>query len=70
MRSQILGFLYELGNGAIKQDYVLAYLWYSLVNAVYSTNPNARDGLQAVTRKMTPAQLSQAKELVQNWKPK
>ena len=50
-----LGFLYESGNGAIKQDYVLAYLWYSLVNAVYSTNPNARDGLQAVTRKMTPA---------------
>jgi TPR repeat protein len=64
-----LGFLYESGNG-VKQDYVQAYMWYSLVVADYPGNANAAGGLQAVAKKMTPAQLSEAQTLVRDWKPR
>jgi len=64
-----LGFLYESGNGVV-QDYVQAYLWYSLVVADYPGNANASSGLRAVAKKLTPAQLSEAQDLVRNWKPR
>jgi len=61
--------LYESGTG-VTQDYVRAYLWYSLIFADYPGNANAIAGRQAVAKKMTPVQLSEAQALVQNWKPK
>jgi TPR repeat protein len=64
-----LGYLYESGSG-LMQDYVQAHLWYSLVIAAYPTNVSAIQGLQAISRKMTPAQLAEAQSLEQNWKPK
>jgi TPR repeat protein len=64
-----LGFLYESGSG-VKQDYAQAFLWYSLVVADYPAHANALAGRQAVAKKMTPAQLSEAQILVQNWKPR
>ena len=64
-----LGFLYELGSG-VTQDYVQAYLWYSLAIAASPGNANAVSGRQAAMRKLTPSQLTEAQNLVQNWKPK
>lgn len=64
-----LGFVYEYGDG-VAQDYVQAYLWYSLVITSDSKNTDATKGRDAVSRKMTPAQLAVAQTLVQNWKPK
>jgi len=64
-----LGFLSESGTG-VPQDYVQAFLWYSLIAADYPGNMNAVAGLQAVTKRMTPAQISEAQALVRNWKPK
>jgi len=43
---------------------------YSLIFADYPGNANAIAGRQAVAKKMTPVQLSEAPALVQNWKPK
>ena len=63
-----LGLLYDHGDG-VAQDYVQAYLWYSLAIADNSGNTNATRGRDGVSRKMTPEQLAEAQALVQNWKP-
>ena len=64
-----LAFSYELGNGVAK-DYVQAYLWYGLVVAAHPRDANALQGLQTVSKKLTPAQISEAQALVKNWAPK
>lgn len=61
-----LGRLYELGQG-IPQDYVLAYLWYSLaattgdINALESRNSTAKQHL-------TQAELLKAQALVRRFR--
>jgi hypothetical protein len=52
------------------QDYVQAYVWYSLIVADYPGNANAVQGRQATARKLTPAQLAEAEVLIKSWKPK
>ena len=61
-RRRAWDFCMSLGNGAITQDYVQAYLWYSLVIAVSSGKCQRGVGRQAVMRKLTPAQLTEAQE--------
>jgi hypothetical protein len=46
---------------------VQAYLWYGLVNEAFSANTSSVGGLRAISKKMTPAQLSEAQALVKNW---
>jgi TPR repeat protein len=67
-----LGILYALGEG-VQQDYVVAHAWLDLAAA------NSQDGAvrtravesrDILARKMAPEQISAAKELAQEWKPK
>jgi uncharacterized protein len=67
-----LGFMYANGQG-IGRDYVEAYKWYSLsvVNATHDEARNAatknRDDL---ARRMTPAQIAEARKRASEWKKK
>jgi TPR repeat protein len=67
-----LGILYALGEG-VQQDYVVAHAWLDLAAA------NSQDGAvrtravesrDILARKMAQEQISAAKELAQEWKPK
>ena len=55
------------------RDYILAYMWY---NIAASRFPPGEDRNQAVknryllSKRMTPAQLSEAEKLAREWKPK
>ncbi len=67
-----LGFMYGTGKG-VPQDYVQAHLWYNLAA---SRLPPGKDHDKAVknrdivAEKMTPAQISEAKKLAREWRPK
>ena len=56
--------MYESGQG-VAQDYVRAYMWLSL--AAPSLNDEfrkkAEQGLDLVTKKMTPAQIASARKM-------
>ena len=54
-----LGNLYMTGLG-VSKDYVQAYMWFSLAGV----DENIAD----VQRKMTPAQILQARQFVDDWK--
>jgi hypothetical protein len=62
-----LGLLYDLGDG-VPQDDVRAYMWFNLAVAHSTGNKQKstatqRDGV--LTRRMTPAQIAEAKRLSQ-----
>jgi hypothetical protein len=66
-----LGVLYANGQG-VPQDYVRAYMWYNLA-AAHSLGTGDKlgaDDQDVVARRMTPAQIAEAKKLAQKWKPK
>lgn len=65
-----LGLMYEYGLGGLPRDYVQAYLWYSLAIMTDSNIATAVSDREVVSKKMTPAQISQAETLVKNWKPR
>jgi uncharacterized protein len=61
-----LGFLYANGLG-VPQDYVRAYMWWSLA-AAHSTGgfqQQAAKYRDEIARRMTPAQLAEAQRLAQ-----
>jgi hypothetical protein len=61
-----LGYSYEFGHG-VPQDDVQAYKWLSLAVAHGdNTAPSAREYLE---KRMTPAQIAEAKKLASEWKP-
>jgi len=62
-----LGIMYEDGEG-VPQDLVRAYMWFSLAAAQGSALEEAF--LAELTKQMTPAQISEAQRLAQEWKPK
>jgi len=62
-----LGLLYDTGQ-RLPQDYVLAHMWYNLAAA--QGNENAPASRDALTEKMTPAQIAEAQKLAREWKPK
>src|SRR5262249_37619171 len=61
-----LGFLYEHGRG-LPEDLVRAYFWYHLVAA--QGDATAIDQRQVLATRMTPAQLDEARQLAQTFKP-
>ena len=60
-----VGIMYAKGEG-VPQDFVLAYMWFSL-SAAQDGDTNNRDIIAA---KMTPAQIAEAQKLAREWKPK
>jgi hypothetical protein len=62
-----LGIMYEGGHG-VPQDRVQAHMWFSLASAEGSELADAfRD---ALTKKMTPAEIAEARRLAREWRPK
>jgi uncharacterized protein len=62
-----LGAMYGLGKG-VPKDYVQALMWFNVAAAQgYS---EAQQGIDLVAEKMTPSQISEAKRLAREWKPK
>ena len=61
-----LGLLYAYGRG-VPQDYVRAYMWWSLAAAqsTGSAEESEESILDKLTRRMTPAQIAEAKRLSQ-----
>ena len=69
-----LGVMYHVGQG-VPQDYVQAHKWYNLAAARFPASDsekraNAVRNRDAVTAKMTAAQIAEAQRLAREWKPK
>jgi TPR repeat protein len=62
-----LDLLYEGGDG-VPKDYVQAYMWYKLEAANGGTSGAIMRNDLAI--RMTSDQLSEAKKLAREWKPK
>ena len=60
-----LGDNYEDGRG-VSQDYVQAYMWYSL--AADNGVPFAEKACARVASQMTPSQVAESQTLARNWK--
>lgn len=66
-----LGFLYAAGQG-VPQDYVQAYVWFDLAaaNLAHAEARRLAAGLrEGAARRMTAAQIAEARRLVREWKP-
>ena len=61
-----LGAMYAQGNG-VPQDYVRAYMWWSLsaANSTSDAQKVAADNRDSVAARMTAAQLVEAQQLLQ-----
>ena len=67
-----LGQMYRYGYG-VPQDYVQAHMWYNLAASRFPPGEyrdNAVKTGDIVAMRMTPAQISEAKKLAREWKPK
>ncbi len=67
-----LGFMYRKGLG-VPQDYVRAYAWYDLAASRLPPGKGfdwAVENRDIVAKRMTPAQISEAKKLAREWRPK
>jgi TPR repeat protein len=62
-----LGLMYYGGNG-VPKDFVQAYLWLSL--AADQKFQDAAKNLDFLVKKMSPGQITEAKKLASEWKPK
>jgi TPR repeat protein len=60
-----LGFLYLNGLG-VRQDYVIAHMWFNL--AVAGGLTDATKNREAAAAKMTPVQIAEAQRLAREWK--
>ncbi len=64
--------MYKNGQG-VTQDFVQAHMWFNLASSSF---PPGEDRDQAVKNRdtvaarMTPAQISEAEKLAQEWRPK
>ncbi len=67
-----LGWMYDKGKGVL-QDYVQAHRWYNLAASkappgeLHDIAVKNRDD---VAKRMTPDQISEAKKLAREWRPK
>jgi TPR repeat protein len=69
-----LGLMYTKGAG-VPQDYVRAHMWFNLAASQYPTSEtdNRLDAARlrdALALQMTPAQITEAQRLAQEWEPK
>ena len=62
-----LGIMYMQGDG-VPQDYVQAHKWYSLSGA--NGDKEVIEIRDVLAKHMTPAQITEAKNLAREWKPK
>jgi len=62
-----MGFIYERGLG-LPQDYVRAYMWFSL--AATQGTKGAAEWRERLAASMSPAQIKEAQKLASEWKPK
>jgi len=62
-----LGLLYANGPG-VPQDYVQAHMWFNLAAAQGGKDGvKIREVLEALAKKMTPAQIAEAQRLAREW---
>lgn len=61
-----LGSMYDNGRG-VNQDDVLAHMWFNL--SVAQGNQQAAKHRDIIARRLTPAQLAQARKRAREWKP-
>jgi hypothetical protein len=61
------GVRYARGSG-VQKNYRKAYMWLRL--AVMQCNRPAKKNISILTDKMTPVQISDASQMVREWKPK
>lgn len=61
-----LGSMYIVGRG-VPQDYVLAYMWLNLSAA--QGKRDAKKKRAIIARRMTAAQIQDAKRLAREWRP-
>ncbi len=66
-----LGIMYDKGRG-VPQDYSKAHMWYNL--AASRLPPGVEHDIAVknrdnVAKRMTPAQISEAKKLAREWRP-
>jgi len=59
-----LGVMHLNGEG-VRKDYVQAYMWFNV--AGINGSADATKGLDTVTKKMTSAQIEEAKDLARKW---
>jgi TPR repeat protein len=69
-----LGVMYAKGQG-VPQDYVLAYMWFTLAASRFPSSELKRlqtclRNIDLAASKMTPDQIAEAQWLVREWKPK
>ncbi len=62
-----LGHMYASGQG-VPQDYIRAYLWWNLAAA--QGDQHAAYNRDIMAKDMTPADISKAKQMAREWKPK
>ena len=68
----ILGLTYSEGLG-VPQAFAQAYIWFNLAACRHPPSEkrdNAVSNRDKVAKKATPAQISEAEKLAQEWKPK
>ena len=67
-----LGLMYKNGLG-VPQDEAQAYMWFKLASSTFPPGEGHDDAVKnrdIVAKRMTPAQISEAKKLAREWKPK
>ncbi len=67
-----LGLMYVEGLG-VPPDHSQAYMWFNLVASRTPPGENRDDAVKnrdLLAKRMTPAQISEAKKLAREWKPK
>jgi hypothetical protein len=62
-----LGAMYGLGQG-VPRDYVRACMWLNL--AAEQGYSEAQNCIEAISEKMTPDQIAEARRLAKEWKPR
>ncbi len=65
----LLGVMYDLGE-AVPQDYVLAFMWFSIATRGTVRKNRSMDNRDTVAKKMTPAEIKEAKSLTTKWMKK
>lgn len=61
-----VGWYYEVGRGLPAPDLVRAYMWYVL--STIGGDPDAAISQEEVIRKMTPEQVAQAQDLIDDYR--
>ncbi len=66
-------YLYHYKGQGVPQDYVQAHMWFNLAASRHPPGEGRDQAVKSrniVEKRMTPAQISEAKKLAREWKPK